>query len=131
MLVSLTPRQRLEILANPLEPLLRAAFMEAIEDIRSHGVLRRILERLERDDIAGALDGMNLESQNPIDQVDKPKPSALKCPDTNGGVFELLTKTQSGQKIKTLVQFRGAEIWTSKSLMSITRKAPPKSGTSL
>jgi hypothetical protein len=89
MLVPLTPRQRLEILASQFEPLLRAAFMEAIEDIRSQGVLRRILERLERGDIAGALDGLNLESQNPIDQVDKPKPIALKCPDTNGGAAEV------------------------------------------
>lgn len=48
------------------------------------------------------------ETQQPIDQVDKFKPIALKCPDTNGGVFELVAKKQSGQKIKTLVRFRGA-----------------------
>lgn len=61
MLKRLSPRERLELLVADLTPLLRAAFMEAIDDIRSNIVLRRIIERLERGDIAGALDAMNLD----------------------------------------------------------------------
>lgn len=48
------------------------------------------------------------DDQHPIDQVDKFKPIALKCPDTNGGAYELIAKKRSGQKLKTLVRFRGA-----------------------
>lgn len=54
MLVRLTPRQRFEILVSQFEPAVRDAFIEAIDDIRSNIVLRRIVERLKRGDLNGA-----------------------------------------------------------------------------
>lgn len=41
--------------------MLRAAFMEAVDDIRSNIVLRRVVERLERGDINGAIAAMHLD----------------------------------------------------------------------
>lgn len=61
MLKRLSPRERFEQLVATWEPLLRVAFMEAIDDIRSNIVLRRIVERLERQDIAGAIRALNLD----------------------------------------------------------------------
>ncbi|TIQ24179.1 MAG: head morphogenesis protein, partial [Mesorhizobium sp.] len=40
--------------------MLRTAFIEAIDDIRSNIVLRRVVERLERGDVNGAIAAMNL-----------------------------------------------------------------------
>jgi hypothetical protein len=61
MLKRLSPRERFEQLVSTYEPMLRSAFIEAIDDIRSNIVLRRIVERLERQDIAGAIRAMNLD----------------------------------------------------------------------
>lgn len=61
MLKRLSPRERFELLVSTWEPLLRAAFIEAIHDIRSNIVLRRIVERLERGDISGAVRALNLD----------------------------------------------------------------------
>lgn len=61
MLKRLTPRERFEQLIATWEPVLRAAFIEAIDDIRSNIVLRRIVERLERGDVQGAVRAMNLD----------------------------------------------------------------------
>jgi len=47
MLKRLSPRERFEQLISTFEPVLRAAFMEAIDDIRSNIVLRCSIERLE------------------------------------------------------------------------------------
>lgn len=71
MLVRLTPRQRFEILVGQYEPMLRAAFIEAIDDIRSNIVLRRVVERLERGDINGAVKAMNLDPAafRPLDEA--------------------------------------------------------------
>ncbi|TJW38728.1 MAG: DUF982 domain-containing protein [Mesorhizobium sp.] len=41
--------------------MLRTAFIEAIDDIRSNIVLRRVVERLERGDVNGAIAAMNLD----------------------------------------------------------------------
>lgn len=56
-----TPRQLLERLAAELEPELRAAFLASIEDIVSNVQLSRVIERLERGDIEGALSALNIE----------------------------------------------------------------------
>ncbi|AID29247.1 hypothetical protein [Mesorhizobium jarvisii] len=71
MLVRLTPRQRFEILVGQFEPAVRAAFIEAIDDITSNIVLRRIVERLERGDINGAISAMNLDPAafRPLDEA--------------------------------------------------------------
>lgn len=81
MLVRLTPRQRFEILVGQYEPMLRAAFLEAIDDIRSNIVLRRIVERLERGDINGAVKAMNLD-----DAVFRPLDEAIRQAFNGGGV---------------------------------------------
>ena len=57
----LTPRQRLELLAKEMEPIIRAAFLDAIADIVSRVDLARVIERLERNDIPGALNALNID----------------------------------------------------------------------
>ncbi len=71
MLKRLTARERFEQLVSTYEPLLRLAFIEAIEDIRSNIVLRRVVERLERNDIAGAVAAMHLDPAafRPLDEA--------------------------------------------------------------
>ncbi len=71
MLKRLTSRERLEQLVSSYEPLLRAAFMAAVDDIRSNIVLRRIVERLEKGDISGAIDAMFIEEAafNPLEEA--------------------------------------------------------------
>ncbi|MER8925787.1 head morphogenesis protein [Mesorhizobium sp. M0859] len=71
MLKRLSPRERFEQLVSTYEPLLRAAFIEAIDDIRSNIVLRRVVERLERGDINGAIAAMNLDEAafRPLDEA--------------------------------------------------------------
>lgn len=61
MLKRLSPRERFEQFVSTYAPMLRAAFIEAIDDLRSNIVLRRIVERLERGDINGAIAAMNLD----------------------------------------------------------------------
>lgn len=62
-------RSRFEQLLDRFEPILQAAFLDAIADIRSQIVLRRLVERLERGDVAGALDvlGMEREAFGPLE----------------------------------------------------------------
>ncbi len=81
MLVRLTPRQRLEILVQQWEPVIRANFLEAIDDIRSNIVLRRIVERLERADIAGAIKALNLD-----EAAFRPLEEAIRQAFNGGGV---------------------------------------------
>ena len=61
MLKRLSARERLEQLAVTWEPIIRAAWVEAIEGIRSDIILRQIVERLERQDIDGAIRALNLD----------------------------------------------------------------------
>ncbi|RWE96466.1 head morphogenesis protein [Mesorhizobium sp.] len=71
MLKRLSPLERFEQLVATYEPMLRAAFIEAIDDIRSNIVLRRVVERLERGDINGAIAAMNLDEAafRPLDEA--------------------------------------------------------------
>jgi len=71
MLKRLSPRERFEQLVSTYDPLLRAAWIEAIDDIRSNIVLRRIVERLERGDINGAIAAMHLDPAafRPLDEA--------------------------------------------------------------
>lgn len=57
----LTARQRLEALAQEMEPIIQAAFLSAVDDILSNVALARVIERLERGDIEGALSALNIE----------------------------------------------------------------------
>lgn len=61
MLKRLSPRERFELLILTWVPVVRAAFIEAIDDIRSNIVLRRIVDLLERGDVGGAIRAMNLD----------------------------------------------------------------------
>lgn len=61
MLKRLTPRERFEQLVSSYEPLLRAAFMDAVNDIKSKVQIKRIVERMEKGDIAGAIQAMHID----------------------------------------------------------------------
>jgi hypothetical protein len=61
MLKRLSARERLEQLASTWEPILRQAWDDALDRIRSNIVLKRIVERLERGDVAGAINELGIE----------------------------------------------------------------------
>lgn len=63
MLKRLTPRERIALLVDQWEPAIRRAFLEAVEAIRSAISLRLLVERLERRDIAGAIDVLRIERE--------------------------------------------------------------------
>lgn len=67
----LSPRERFEQLVSTYEPAVRLAFLDAIDDITSNIVLRRVVERLERGDINGAVAAMHLDPAafRPLDEV--------------------------------------------------------------
>lgn len=54
-------RSRFEQLLDKYEPVLKTALLDAIADIRSHVVLRRLVERLERGGVAGAINVLGIE----------------------------------------------------------------------
>ena len=54
-------RRKINALLDEHAPLIQAAFMASIADIRSQITLKLLVERLEHGDIAGALDALNLE----------------------------------------------------------------------
>jgi hypothetical protein len=54
-------RSRIEQLTDDWEPKIKAAFFAAITDIVSRAEINRIVERLERGDIAGAIDAVHLD----------------------------------------------------------------------
>lgn len=54
-------RRKINALLDEHGPLIRDAFLASIIDIRSQITLKLLVDRLERGDIAGALDALNLE----------------------------------------------------------------------
>lgn len=56
-----TPREIIDTLLAQYEPRLRDAFLAAIEEIKSNILLRIIIERLERGDVFGAVDAMQID----------------------------------------------------------------------
>lgn len=56
-----TNRSAFELLLDKFDPVIRAAFLAAYDDIRSRVVLKRLVERLERGDVAGAIDVLGIE----------------------------------------------------------------------
>lgn len=54
-------RSRIEQLTETWEPVVRAAFFAAVTDIVSRAELNRIVERLEKGDISGAIDAVHLD----------------------------------------------------------------------
>ncbi|HEU5019683.1 MAG TPA: head morphogenesis protein [Pseudolabrys sp.] len=61
MLRRLTEREQISILLDQYSLTIRQAFLDAIADIRSRITLGLIVERLEKGDIAGAIDAIHLE----------------------------------------------------------------------
>lgn len=61
MLRRLSEREILEGLFAEFQPQIRDAWMEAIQTIRSRVTLRALIERLERGDIAGAIESLGIE----------------------------------------------------------------------
>ena len=58
MLRKLTEREQISILLDTYSLAIRQAFLEAVADIRSRVTLQVIVERLEKGDIAGAIDAI-------------------------------------------------------------------------
>lgn len=63
MLKRLSQHERLALLTAEFQPIVRAVFIEAIADIRSRITLRLLIERLERRDIAGAVEVLHIERE--------------------------------------------------------------------
>lgn len=61
MLRRLSEKEQIGILLDTYTLSIRQAFLEAVADIRDRVTLRVIVERLERGDIAGAIDALNIE----------------------------------------------------------------------
>jgi hypothetical protein len=61
MLKRLSARELLEQVAADFDPQVRLAWIEAIDRIRSNIVLKRIVERLERGDVAGVVADLGIE----------------------------------------------------------------------
>lgn len=58
-----TDRQIFEEVLNRYEPIIRDAFLAAIDDVKNTATLRVIVDRLERGDIQGAIDALNLDPE--------------------------------------------------------------------
>lgn len=54
-------RTRIERLTNKFEPELKSAFLDAVRDISNRAELKTIVTRLERGDIAGAIEAVHLD----------------------------------------------------------------------
>lgn len=60
-MAKLSNRSRIEQLTDKFEPQLKLAFLDAVADITKRAELKRIVERLERGDIPGAIDAVHLD----------------------------------------------------------------------
>lgn len=63
MLKRLTQHERLTLLIGEFGPIIRQAFLAAIAEIKSSITLRVLVERLERNDILGAVDALQIEPE--------------------------------------------------------------------
>lgn len=81
MLKRLTPREQFEQLISGFEPLIRKAFEDAVEDIKTRAEIGRIVERLERRDIEGAMRALHLDPA-----VFRPLDTAIVNAYNGGGV---------------------------------------------
>ena len=79
-----TLRQRLGELIEKLEPETERAFLEAVEDIKSEIILREIVERLERQDIDGAIEALHIEPS-----AFRPLSEALRQAFNQGGILTI------------------------------------------
>lgn len=63
MLKRLSATERVGLLVEQWEPLIRRAFMDAVNSLRSSVSLKVLVERLERGDIGGAVDVLRIEQE--------------------------------------------------------------------
>lgn len=63
MLRRLTPKERIALFVDSWEPVVRLAFIDAVNSIRSAISLRLLVERLERGDVSGAVDVLRIERE--------------------------------------------------------------------
>ena len=63
MLRRLTPKERIALFVETWEPAIRAAFLSAVNSIRSSVTLRALVEAMERGDLVRALDVLNIERE--------------------------------------------------------------------
>ncbi len=63
MLKRLSQRERIALLIETWEPAIRRAFLDAVADIRSKITLKIVADRLEKHDIAGAIDALHIERE--------------------------------------------------------------------
>jgi hypothetical protein len=112
MLKRLSARERLEQLAATWEPILRQAWDEAIDAIKSAIVLKRIVERLERQDITGAVRALG------IDEVAfRPFEEAIRQAFNAGGIDAVsgmpALRDPDGYQVRVMWDIRnlGAEAW--------------------
>lgn len=54
-------RKRLRTLIDDMEPSVQRAFEEGVNDLRSHVLLKQLVEALERQDVEGAIRALNIE----------------------------------------------------------------------
>ncbi|TPN26624.1 head morphogenesis protein [Mesorhizobium sp. B2-3-3] len=98
MLKRLSPRERFEQIVSQFEPAVRQAFIEAIDDFTSNIVLRRIVERLEKGDLNGAIAAMHLD-----ESAFRPLDEAIRAAFNGGGVATVETmptlRDPSGHRI--------------------------------
>ncbi|WP_426235861.1 phage minor head protein [Pararhizobium sp. DWP1-1-3] len=77
-----TLRQQLNELIDKLSPNMEKAFLEAIADIKSEIVLKEVVERLERRDIAGAIEALHIDPA-----AFRPLSEAIRQAFNSGGVL--------------------------------------------
>jgi hypothetical protein len=71
MLKRLSPRERFDLLVAQFEPALRQAFAVAIADLRDNVEVKLFLDRLERQDVDGAIAALHLDPAafRPVDRA--------------------------------------------------------------
>lgn len=114
MLKRLSQQEQLEQVVQNFEPVIRKAFIEAIETIRSDTVIEQIIERLEKGDIAGAVEAVPVDNAafNPLEE-------AIRQTFNAGGIVAITPlprlKSPSGHKVVIRFDARNprAERWLS------------------
>ena len=56
-------KRQLEALTDRLEPQLARAFQESFDDVNSRVIIKRLVDRLERGDIAGAIAELHIDNE--------------------------------------------------------------------
>lgn len=102
MLRRLSARERFELLVAQFEPEVRAAFAEAIADLRDNVEIKLFIERLERRDIDGAIAALHLDPA-----VFRPMDRAILAAFEGGGMsaVENMPKLRDPSGGRVIVRF--------------------------